>query len=55
LTPLQPSLERGGTFCRLLANQQAFNADVLIELRPMHAIPCATDLHIGTLGRCAMR
>src|SRR2546422_10146387 len=34
--PLQPSLERGGTFCRLLTNQQAFNANILIEIWPIN-------------------
>src|SRR5688572_4232323 len=40
---------------RLLANQQSFNADILIEIRPMHAVTCAADLNIGALIRCAMR
>src|SRR5882724_9153697 len=53
--PLQPSLERGATFCRLLAKQQSVDADILIELRPMNSIPCTADLKIGALGRCAMR
>ena len=54
-TPLQPSLKRGRTFCRLLANQQSFKADILIEFRPMQSITCAADLNIGALSRCAMR
>src|SRR5262245_12801478 len=53
-TLLYPLLEGGGTFCRLLTHQQAFNADILIELRPMHAITCAAELHIGALSQCAM-
>src|SRR6266516_4197849 len=53
-TPLYPSLERGGTFCRLLTHQQSFYADILIEFRPMHAITCAADLNIGALSQCAM-
>src|SRR5262245_23852025 len=53
--PLQPSLERGSTFCRLLTNQQAFNANILIEFRPMNAITCAADLKIGAFSQCAVR
>jgi hypothetical protein len=35
---LQPFLKRGEAFARLLAQQQAFDADILIQIGPMNAL-----------------
>jgi len=39
---LLPPLERGGTFCRLLAKQQSLNTDILVQIRPVDAVKTLT-------------
>ena len=55
LPPIQPSLQGGWTFRRLFAQQQTFNTNILIEIRPVDTVTCAVYLRIGKFCRGSMR